>query len=488
MKLEIFLQSPAGQTVPWPGGRAKVRQLSWALYGGPEQAEIALDPEISYDEATAFSGWKVFIRNRLHTLVWWGFVEGIEACSGMEVKLLSLRNLANRVAVSYLSQDPDASYGLRAQTPWVEDLASKASYGIKEKLLQLGRMGEEEARLHADRYLAAHAFLKQEMRPATGKREPGLVLRCAGWFETLAWRHFSPQSSLAGNLAPQSGSLSFGMADTNLKLAQGFKPKAEMQARFVALRLRKIGLPSDLLSVQIQTDQGGAPSGAAVASSSLPAQELSESAYTWRRLNLTGSIRLNADQPYWLVISRTGGVSADSGFSLAADQGLNCLSGSCLGYNQAAAAWQELSPQMDLLFQVGGLRSTETLINELFAACGQHLSGISVKMLASPQISCLDTQLEDGRTALCRLLDLGDGLMNPLIATVDPQGILRIDPLESENTAYHRNREGRLMTNRGFVIEEGLSPVGNYIREGNAKSLISHASLEVSSGLYRLQT
>src|SRR5665811_1714997 len=82
MNLEVLLQSPSNQLVPWPGGLASVKQLSWALHGGPENALIELNPAILLDEMAAYLGWKVIVRNRYQTPVWWGFIEEMEANQG----------------------------------------------------------------------------------------------------------------------------------------------------------------------------------------------------------------------------------------------------------------------------------------------------------------------------------------------------------------------------------------------------------------------
>jgi hypothetical protein len=86
-----------------------------------------------------------------------------------------------------------------------------------------------------------------------------------------------------------------------------------------------------------------------------------------------------------------------------------------------------------------------------------------------------------------RLLNLGDGLMNSLVATVDPEGRLRIAPLSPDLPVYHRGKGANLQTNRGFSIEEGLSPVGSIFSQGFAKSLINRANLNTQTGEYQLE-
>ena len=487
MNLEILLQSPSGQFVPWPGGQPAVKQMSWALHGGPEKALVELSPAVPLEEMVAYLGWKVLIRNRFQTPVWWGFIEAMETRQASMQKSLSLEKMANRVVVSYLSQAPGADFGLRAQSPWVEDLASQATFGVKETLLHLGSMGEEEALMHARKALTERAFPKPQIQPSTDKDSPGVLLRCSGCFKTLTWRHFSPGSSLFGNMPAQSGTSSVGMEAACLKLAQSFRPAVAMQVSFVALRLRKIGNPGDNLLVQIQSDSGSAPSGAILASASVSSAALSAESYEWLRLGLGTELSLDPALTYWLVVSRSGTLSASYGFALALDQGLNFRAGNLLKFNQPAALWEALNPEADLLFKVGGLRSTKVLMAEVFEACGQKLSGLSVAVSSSPQITCLDDQLEDGLAAMQRLLNLGDGLMNSLFAEVSPEGRLRIAPLSPDLPVYHRGRGGNLLTNRGFPIEEGLSPVGSVFTQGFAQSLIIRASLNLQTGEYQLE-
>ena len=487
MNLELLLISPSGQLVAWPGGQANARQLTWALHGGPETALVELAPAVPLEEMAAYLGWNVLIRNRFQTPVWWGYIEAMESKAEGIQKRFSLEALANRVAVSYLSQSLGADFGLRAQSPWVEDLASQANFGTKESLLQLGSMGEEEALLHARKALGDAAFPKLQVSPTEVENNNAVLLRCSGLFKTLGWRQFSPGSSLFGNMSAQSGSSPLGMEASCLRLAQSFSPAAAMQVSFVALRLRKIGNSGDNVLVQIQADNAGAPSGSVLASASLSSAALSAESYEWVRLSLGTELSMDAALNYWLVIFRSGALSASQGFDLALDQGLNFKGGSLLKFNQPAALWEKLNPEADLLFKVGGLRSTKLLMPEVFEACGQKLSGLSVDVTSSPLITCLNNQLEDGLTAMQRLLGLGDGLMNALFAEVSPEGKLRVAPLSPDLPVYHLGKGGKLLTNRGFPIAEGLSPVGSIFSQGFAQSLIHKASLDVSSGHYQLK-
>ncbi|HSN94570.1 MAG TPA: hypothetical protein VLR89_05865, partial [Anaerolineaceae bacterium] len=275
MNLEVLLESPSGEILPWPGGITNVKQMRWVLHGGPEMALISLASTLTLEEMSPYLGWKVFVRNRYQTPVWWGFIEEIEANLEGASKHISLQMLTNRVAVTYLSQAPGMEFGLRAQTPWVEDLASQAVFGVKERLLSLGSMGEEEALLHARKALSENAFPRPRINLIAGKQDNGILLRCSGWFKTLAWRHFSPGSSLFGNMPTQSGTSAVGMEAACLRLAQSFRPAVAMQVSFVALRLRKIGNPTDNLQVQIQSDNAGAPSGSVLGSASVSAAALS---------------------------------------------------------------------------------------------------------------------------------------------------------------------------------------------------------------------
>jgi hypothetical protein len=487
MNLEILLQSSSGETVPWPGGQVSVSNLSWALHGGPETALVEIGPGIPLEQMAAYLGWKLLLRNRYQTPIWWGFIETITASLEGLQQVLSLEGVANRVAVRYLPQSPGAAFGMQSQTPWLEDPASQATFGVKEKILQFGSMGEEEALVHAQSTLAASAFPKIQIRPGTGQAAPALILHCSGHFKTLAWRHYRPGSSLFGNMPAQSGNSPLGMEAACLRLAQSFKPSAAMQVSFVALRLRKIANPTDNLLVQIQSDNAGKPSGSVLASASVSPAGLSAESYEWLRLSLGTELNLDPALTYWLVNSRSGALSASNGFAVGLDQALNFWGGTLRKFNQPAAVWEALNPEADLLFKVGGLRATSLLMAEVFEACGQKLSGLSLDLSASPQITCLDDQQEDGLTAMRRLLDLGDGLMNPLFAAVSPEGRLRVAPLSPDLPTFHLGKNGKLLTNRGFPIEEALSPVGSLFTQGFAQTLIRHASLDLSTSHYQLQ-
>ncbi|MEA4812378.1 MAG: choice-of-anchor R domain-containing protein [Anaerolineaceae bacterium] len=487
MKLGIFLESPEGQVLPLPWQQASVRSLSWNLAGGPQKALIRAGSEADIESLAGYLGWGMRIFNETHTLVWWGFVEEVSLHDSMGRHCYSLKEMANRVAVSYRSQAPGADFGAKVLSPWVEDLASQSNFGVKELILKAGSMGAEEALILSQRTLAQRVFPREAI-VASPVKEKEVLLQGKGWFSTLAWRNYRSTPTVFGNMPAQSGSASFGMSAFCQSLAQSFRPAVGLSVSFVDLRLRKRGSIADSLLVQIQADSQGRPSGNVLASAACSPALISAEAYEWLRLSLGMDLHLEGMTNYWLVLSRAGALSGGEGYTAALDQNLHYPGGVLMRYNQGSSAWENLEPEADLLFKMGGLRSTSAMMHELYAACGQKLKGLILEMDSSAQISCLDDKVEDGQKAMRHLLALGDGALNPLFALVDAQRQLRVFALDSALPSFHYDNHGQLLEKSGSVFEEADSPVGGMLKQGFRHALIRGAIFDPLSRQYCLES
>lgn len=96
-----------------------------------------------------------------------------------------------------------------------------------------------------------------------------------------------------------------------VRLAQGFSvPYTDNTFSAVSLALKKTGTPGGVLTIRIETDNGGKPSGTLVDANAtvvVAAASLS-TGYTYHTVNLTGLFTLTANTKYWIVIS---GASVD---------------------------------------------------------------------------------------------------------------------------------------------------------------------------------
>lgn len=158
--------------------------------GGPVMAEIEVrGPALALEETLDWLRRPVFVRNANGMNVWWGFVNEVRLSTGASTYTRTLDALANRVAVAYATPAADGS-SERQTTPWAEDAASIARYGVKEFLDSFGSAFGAQATGRRS------GLLQQMATPATtpslsSSGESVALLVCVGWLETLAWLTYS---------------------------------------------------------------------------------------------------------------------------------------------------------------------------------------------------------------------------------------------------------------------------------------------------------
>jgi hypothetical protein len=146
--------------------------------------------------------------------------------------------------------------------------------------------------------------------------------------------------------------LAVGQAATNERRAQGFKIPVTSKVGRVSLWLKATGAPTDNLTVQIQTNSGGVPSGTVVTNGgSNPVAGSSVGAsYGWVAFDFPVPPQLTGGAQYHLALGRSGPVDGANYYLWGADQ-------SSPGYGDGAGSvyggsWQATSPATDHAFQV----------------------------------------------------------------------------------------------------------------------------------------
>ncbi|AHB41666.1 hypothetical protein P148_SR1C00001G0878 [candidate division SR1 bacterium RAAC1_SR1_1] len=102
------------------------------------------------------------------------------------------------------------------------------------------------------------------------------------------------------------------------KYAQSFTGSEYLETGLLNLYLKKSNVPSDEFMVRIETDYEGSPSGTLINTSAQ--RTLSPSLLTtgrdWYTLQFPGSLKMEKTTKYWVVLTRTGTVSATNYFSI----------------------------------------------------------------------------------------------------------------------------------------------------------------------------
>jgi len=217
--------------------------------------------------------------------------------------------------------------------------------------------------------------------------------------------------------------LALGQDTTNERRAQGLKVPVTRPLGRVNLWLKEVGAPADDLTVEIQSNSGGLPSGTVVpngTSSAVTGTSIGSS-YGWVAFDFTaGSTlpQLTAGTQYHLVLKRAGSVDNTNYYVWGADQsspGYGDGAGSV--WNGTTSTWQATSPATDHAFEVRPAFTVDVYVMdvldttepcyppEYMAACG--LGGYQFKVLFDPNvIKYVSVQdgpflISTGRSAAC---------------------------------------------------------------------------------------
>lgn len=152
--------------------------------------------------------------------------------------------------------------------------------------------------------------------------------------------------------------LAVGQAAANERRAQGIRAPATRTVGRVNLWLKKTGAPADNLTLKIETNSGGLPSGTLVTNgvSEAVAGTTVGSSYGWVAFDFSVPPQLVAGTQYHLVLERSGAVDAANYYVWGADQ-------SSPSYADGAGSvyegsWQATSPAVDHAFDT---RATFTI-------------------------------------------------------------------------------------------------------------------------------
>ena len=102
-----------------------------------------------------------------------------------------------------------------------------------------------------------------------------------------------------------------GDAAARTRLAVKMKPYAAITAADIRLILQKVGSPTGNLTIEVQTDSAGSPSGTPVTNGTSNTVAMSglSTSYTETTFTFASAFSLSADTVYWIVLKRSDAVS-----------------------------------------------------------------------------------------------------------------------------------------------------------------------------------
>lgn len=455
---------------------ASVVRCSWSVIGGPEQVVIELHDDGGLDEFQQLLGQPIEIFTASGSKIWWGYISAVRQKHGQFPQVIDLEEMAKRVSACYEELEPGSLPGEYRQTAWFENPQSQSVYGVKEKVLLLGMTGLAQSNQIGQRYLTNHAWpmvrtdshsvsLREFAGDNDGSSGPNRIeLTCQGWIHRLSWRYWQTKSGMLGHSPAQVGLQKIGELAANQTVAQSFKLEMTQDVSYVKLRLRKEGNPTDALSISIHSDTSGRPSGTSLASASLAASLISADGYSWCRVSFSTLPKLTAGVNYWLVMQRSESLNAIAYYLAGVDKSASYLNAVLRVYNSSNGLWSSRLPVANLLFQMGPLKATEELMQEMLLAVGQEFSGLQIEAPTGLILAPFVPRPVDGLSALKLLLELGGSNFATLLVSVNPEKMLRIYPQPDANTAvFMIDQDGNLCHSFGYKVDLESLPTGRWV-------------------------
>jgi hypothetical protein len=468
-----------------PGLEFAVQEMRWSIEGGCDRAIIALGRDmLRAEDASRLVGMLrcgVTIRNAYGQAVWWGYLNTVEQVEGTFIVAHSLYEMANRVAVRYTTLAPFGQFGEVRQTDWADDLASQAVYGVKERIIEKSGLDDAAALQVRDVTLEEGAFPGTKLTRPVVKTGWGLRLTCLGWMHSLVWKYVQPQAGMIANTPAQHGTQYLGNTYSDLWLAQSITPTEDLLIRYIDVRLRKVGSPTDDARIQVQSDNAGVPSGTSLGQALVSPSAISAEGYPWVRFEFDPAVAVSQGTPVWLVLQRAGQPSQTDYYLAGVDESMAFEDGAFRVYNHVVTCWIARSPECDLLFRVTATQDTGEQLQAVFAAGNQFLSGMVVEGETGVESVPWLPQAETCYAQVLQLLRLGTGDQRRLLAevSVDRRLVISVAPVAGE-ADWYMDEEGRYFDTQGVLAMPGCVPEGKWVRSKGGVRFVEKASLVVS--------
>jgi hypothetical protein len=467
-----------------PGLEFTVQEMHWTVEGGCDRAVIEVSRDgLRPEDAVGLVGMLrcgVRVWNAYGHAVWWGYLNTVEQVEGVFIVAHSLDEMANRVAVRYTTLAPAGQTGEVRQTGWADDLASQAVYGVKEKIVEREGLEEATALQVRDMLLVQGAYPRAEMQPK-GKVGWGLRLTCLGWMHSLKWSYVQPQAGMIANTPPQHGTQNLGNTYSDLWLAQSITPAEDMALRYIEVRLRKVGSPTDDARIQVQSDNAGVPSGTSLGQALVSPTAIRAEGYPWVRFEFDLAVEVSQGTQVWLVLQRAGQPSQTDHYLVGVDESMAFEGGVFRVYNHVITSWIARSPECDLLFKVTATQDTGEQMQEVAAAGNQFLSGMVVEGETGVESVPYLNRPETCYAQVLWLLRMGTGEQRRLLAevTVNRRLVISLAPVAGE-ADWFVDEEGKYFDAHHNSLMPGIVPVGKWVRSEGGVRFVEKESLVVS--------
>jgi hypothetical protein len=411
-------------------------RYSHRAVGGPDLAEIdVIGSESAVLQVANWLRCPVWIRDDYQRPLWWGYVHEVNIEQSGRSFGWTLDGMANKVKVIYEKRtSQQTTTGTKKQTGWLSNSASQARYGVKHAIFTMSAASDDKANA------LRRAALNQICWPLAKLSGGGNRLYCRGWWEVIGW---SPWSAARYNetSVPSGGKMpafwhDFGKSQTGRRcIAQKVvlpSTKPDFWADVLDVQLG-VGDPSKSggadITVEVQTDSGGDPSGTVLSSGSIKARDISH--WGWHKIELEPKVVLSTSVTYWIVFRRTAGWNTyDNNSWVELPFVKNTYPSGGTKQRWSAGNWGTLTDSTaNILFGLWGMVQTTTQIRTIINSVKQDmLTGCTVVNQSQVPTPTFRDALEavNALDEVERLLESGTSGGRRMLATVTPERLVRV--------------------------------------------------------------
>lgn len=245
---------------------------------------------------------------------------------------------------------------------------------------------------------------------------------------------------------------------TPWSLAQKIVPTGTFIWQDFVVRVGRVGVPTDLLSVSIVTDSGG-PSTTTLGSGTIAPDQVKESS-GWVECRFPTAVALTSGTTYWLVVKRTG--SYDPVNFWLAGVSSNCESGNIAKIWDPVVGWFDHPGGVDLPFQAWATEDTAEMVERIFGTLPfikttqrRALAGVRTRIYRDGS-KRVDEEIKD-------LVESGDSTQRRLLIWFEggANAVIDLEPTKSSNLRF--SSDGDLIQAPSTPWEEGLLPVRQWV-------------------------
>ena len=295
----------------------------------------------------------------------------------------------------------------------------------------------------------------------TVSKPPDIELEAAGNSITITQAGYVETNTTFTDELP---SASVTLTAHGVQVAQKFTLAANVTwtVNDIAIRAKKVGLPSDNLGLALYSDSSGSP-GSLIEAAAIAASTVG-TAMTWHKFTFgnTNSIAYGTD--YWLVISRGGSNDAENYFILDMDEDTGYSGGDLKLWT--GAAWVARSPDADMPFIIRGAVETTAQVDTILTDAAQYITDYDLQDASGVETN--QYRVGDGSSLyeIEKLLQSGTNAGNRLLASIDTNKIVSVyqQPTSDIGRDYRILSDGTITQPTGALLERGVLPVAKWVR------------------------